>query len=59
MILYKEVYYMLKELHLSQLSHISGGSLRPPLYGIGTVKPIKYPKPIPIPKPILPPAEIM
>ncbi|CAD0162014.1 MULTISPECIES: hypothetical protein [Streptococcus] len=50
---------MLKELHLSQLSHISGGSLRPPLYGIGTVKPIKYPKPIPIPKPILPPAEIM
>ena len=50
---------MLKELHLYQLSHISGGSLRPPLYGIGTVKPIKYPKPIPIPKPILPPAEIM
>lgn len=47
---------MLKELDLSQLSHISGGSLRPPLYGIGT---IKYPKPIPIPKPILPPAEIM
>lgn len=50
---------MLKELHFSQLPYISGGSLRPPLYGIGTIKPIKYPKPIPIPKPILPPAEIM